>query len=155
MAAAILERQAYRGEYIKPSNFTFEELFNDWIKHYSSQGAKDSSLRARKIALKHILNEFGNVPIQKITKKAYQDSIDQLANKFSTNYVSSIHTSANMVFQYANENKLIKDIPTKGIKLPKKKETVDDLEKDNSIVQKYLEKEELEELLTVTKKERL
>ncbi|WP_163581335.1 site-specific integrase [Gracilibacillus saliphilus] len=155
LAAALFERQFHNGEYIQPSKITFNDLCMDWERHYHSQGAKDSSLRARKIALKHILNAFGNVPIQKITKKAYQDSIDQLANKFSTNYVSSIHTSANMVFQYANENRLIKDIPTKNIKLPKKKETVEDLENDNSIFNKYLEKEELEEFLTVTKNEGL
>ncbi|GAA5417367.1 tyrosine recombinase XerC [Paraliobacillus ryukyuensis] len=155
LAAALFERQYHNGEYIQPSKITFNNLCIDWEQHYHSQGAKDSSLRARKIALKHILNAFGNVPIQKITKKAYQDSIDQLANKFSTNYVSSIHTSANMVFQYAYENKLIKDIPTKNIKLPKKKETVEDLENDNSIFKKYLEKEELEEFLTATKNEGL
>ncbi|MYL47664.1 tyrosine-type recombinase/integrase [Virgibacillus halodenitrificans] len=155
LAAALFERQFHNGEYIQPSKITFNDLCSEWERHYHSQGAKDSRLRARKIALKHILNEFGKVPIQKITKKAYQDNIDQLAIKFSINYVSSIHTSANMVFQYAQENKLIKDIPTKDIKLPKKKETVEDLENDNSIVEKYLEKEELEELLRVTKNEGL
>ena len=41
---------------------------------------------------------------------------------------------------YAQENKLIKDIPTKGIKLPKKKKTVSDLEQGNEIHEKFLEK---------------
>lgn len=87
---------------------------------------------------------------QKITKKAYQDVIDQLATQFSTNYISSIHTSANMVFEYAHSLKLIKEIPTKEIKLPKKKKTVSELENDE-INEKFLEKEELEEFLTVAK----
>ncbi|WP_309245502.1 tyrosine-type recombinase/integrase [Virgibacillus proomii] len=156
MAAALVERQFHNNEFIEPSKITFNALCDDWEKHYiSSMKAKESSLRARKIALKNIKNEFGDIAIQKISKKAYQDAIDKLANKFSTNYVSSIHSSANMVFSYAKENKLIKDIPTNDIKLPKKKKTVSDLEKGDSIKEKFLEKEELEEFLTVAKNEGL
>lgn len=113
----------------------------------------DSSVTKEEI--NNFINEFGQMPIQKITKKAYRDTIDMLANKFSTNYLSSIHTSANMVFEYAHETKLIKEIPTKDIKLPKKKKTVSDLEKGDDLIGKFLEKEELEEFLTVTKNEGL
>ncbi|RDW20058.1 site-specific integrase [Oceanobacillus arenosus] len=156
LAAALVERQFHNKEYIQPSKVTFNILCDDWEKHYvSSMGAKESSLRARKKALKHIRNEFGDNPIQKISKKDYQDTIDKLAKKYSVNYVSSIHSSANMVFSYAKENKLIKDIPTNEIKLPKKKKTVADLEKGDSIKEKFLEKEELEEFLTETKNEGL
>ncbi|GAQ19140.1 integrase, superantigen-encoding pathogenicity islands SaPI [Oceanobacillus picturae] len=151
LAAALFEREFHSGEYIQPSKMNFSDLCNDWENHYS-QDAKESSLRARRIALKHITNVFGQVPIQKITKKSYQDTIDQLSNKFSNNYVSSIHTSANMVFDYAYSLKLIKDVPTKDIKLPKKKASVSDLEKSDSIQGKFLEKEELEEFLTFTHK---
>lgn len=151
LAAALFERQYHNNEYVQPSKITFNVLCDDWEKHYISQGAKESSLRARKIALEHIRNEFGHIAIQKINKKSYQDIIDKLANEFSENYISSIHTSANMVFEYAKDNKLIKEVPTKDIKLPKKKKTVSDLEKGDSIQEKFLEKEELEELLTVAK----
>jgi integrase len=154
LAAALVERQINHGEYIETSKITFNTICDDWEKHYTTQ-AKESSLRARKKALKHIRDEFGDIQIQKISKKAYQDTIDRLSIKFSYNYVSSIHSSANMVFEYARENKLIKDAPTKEIKLPKKKKTVSDLEKGDSIQEKFLEKEELEEFLTVTKKEGL
>ena len=154
LAAALFERQFHTNEYIEPSKITFSALCDDWERHYS-QDAKESSLRARKIALKHINDEFGNMPIQRISKKAYQDTIDKLSDKFSTNYVSSIHTSANMVFEYAKESKLIKETPTSDIKLPKKKKTVSDLEKGDTIQEKFLEKEELEEFLTVAKSEGL
>ncbi|MBT2569853.1 tyrosine-type recombinase/integrase [Planococcus sp. ISL-110] len=154
LAAALFERQFHNGEYVEPSAITFEALCNDWLKHYLSQGAKESSHRARRIALNHVINEFGQTLIQKITKKAYQDMIDELSSRFSTNYVSSIHTSANMVFIYAHENKMIKDLPSKDIRLPKKKKTVADLEND-SINEKFLEKEELEEFLNVAKHEGL
>lgn len=156
LAAALFERQFHNDEYIQPSKITFNALSDDWEKHYlQTMKAKESSLRARKIALKHIKNEFGEIPIQKISKKAYQDTIDKLSKEFSTNYVSSIHTSANMVFEYAKENKLIKEVPTMDITLPKKKKTVADLEKGDSIKQKFLEKEELGEFLNIAKNDGL
>ncbi|MEK5331033.1 site-specific integrase [Lysinibacillus sp. FSL W8-0992] len=154
LAAALYERQFHNGEYIEPSKLTFETICNDWLKHYLSQGAKESSHRARRIALDHVKGEFGQLPIQRVTKKAYQDFIDELSNKFSANYISSIHTSANMVFVYAHENKLIKETPSKDVRLPKKKKTVADLEKD-SINEKFLEKDELEEFLIYAKDEGL
>ncbi|PEQ65551.1 tyrosine-type recombinase/integrase [Bacillus cereus] len=154
LAAALFERQFHSGEYVQPSKMVFIDLCNDWERHYS-QDAKESSLRARSIALKHIINVFGQIPIQKVTKKAYQDVIDRLSTQFSTNYISSIHTSTNMVFEYAHTLNLIKELPTKGIKLPKKKKTVSDLENNNSINEKFLEKEELEEFLTIAKNDGL
>ncbi|WP_077296844.1 tyrosine-type recombinase/integrase [Virgibacillus pantothenticus] len=156
LAAAIFERQFHNDEFVNPSKITFNAVCDDWEVHYiSSLAAKESSLRARKIALKHVRNEFGEIPIQRISKKEYQDTIDKLAKKFSANYISSIHSSANMVFSYAKENKLIKEIPTENIKLPKKKKTVEELEKGNEIQDKFLEKEELEEFLTLAKNEGL
>lgn len=154
LAAAIVERQIHKGDYIEPSTLTFKELAKEWERHYSVD-AKVSSVRARKKALKHAENEFGDKAIQSITKQEYQSFIDKISDKFSVNYVSSIHSSANMVFSYAKENKLIKDVPTENIKLPKKRKTVEELEKGNKIQDKFLEKEELEEFLTVTKSEGL
>jgi hypothetical protein len=139
LAAAMFEREFHKGEYIQPSKMIFTDLCNDWERYYS-QDAKESSLRARRIALKHIINEFGQIQLQKITKKAYQDVIDKLSNKFSTNYISSIHTSANMVFEYALSLKLIKNIPSKDIKLPKKKTTVSELEKGIPYKKNFLKK---------------
>ena len=81
LAAALFERQIHNNEYIQPSKILFVDLCKDWERHYS-QDAKESSLRARRIALKQIISEFGQIPIQKITKKAYQDTIDKLSTKF-------------------------------------------------------------------------
>lgn len=149
LAAAIVERQIYKGDYIEPSVLTFESLANEWEKHYSVD-AKVSSVRARNKALKHAINEFGDKAIQRITKQEYQSFIDEISSKFSRNYVSSIHSSANMVFQYALSINLIKDIPSEKIKLPKKRKTVEDIESE-SIHDKFLEKDELEKFLLTAK----
>jgi len=154
LAAALFERQFHKGDYIQPSGLTVSDLCQEWERHYIVD-AKVSSLRARSIALKHIINDFGDMPIQKVTKKAYQDTIDKLAKRYSVNYVSTIHSSACLVFEYAMENKLIRSVPTENIKLPKKKDTVESLEKDNSFRDKFLEKEELNELLLTAKNEGL
>ncbi|WP_067925466.1 site-specific integrase [Alicyclobacillus shizuokensis] len=155
LAAAIVERQLHNREYLEPSNITFADLCGDWERHYQAQGAKASSVRARKIALKHVINAIGQVPVQRITKKAYQDMIDSLADRFSPNYVSSIHTSAHMVFTYAQETGLIRDVPSAGVRLPKRRMTVEDIEQESALPDKFLEREELEEFLLVAKREGL
>ena len=66
--------------------------------------------------------------------------------------MASIHSSANMVFKYACDMKVIKESPIKGAKLPKQKKTVEELKEDN-ISEKFLEKKELEEFLLVAKNE--
>ncbi|CAN7579138.1 tyrosine-type recombinase/integrase [Rossellomorea sp. LjRoot5] len=154
LAAALFERQIHNKDYIQPSRMLFADLCKDWENHYS-QDAKESSVRARHIALKKVINELGHVPLQKISKKAYQDMIDKLSTQYSYNYISSIHSSASMVFSYAGSLKLIKELPTDGIKLPKKKIKVSDLEKNNYLSDKFLEKEELEEFLSITKSDGL
>ena len=152
LAAAIFERQFHNGEFLEPSNVTFKEMSEQFLEHYLSQGAKISSHRARKKALAHIIDRIGTTPIQKITVKMYQDSIDALAKKYSYNYMASIHSSANMVFKYACDMKVIKESPIKGAKLPKQKKIVEELKEDN-ISEKFLEKKELEEFLLVAKNE--
>lgn len=155
LAAAMFERQLHNNEYIEPSRITFLELSQDWEKHYLKQGAKESSLRARSIAIKKLLSYFSDAPIQKITKKMYQDCIDDLSNQFSVNYVSSIHSSCHMVFDYAVQLNLIKENPAKGVRLPKKKITLEELENNNEINDKYMEKEELSIYLKLAKEEGL
>src|SRR5699024_7235125 len=74
LAAAIVERQVHQGDYIEPSELTFDNLSKEWEKHYSVD-AKISSVRARRKALKHAINEFGDKTIQSITKHEYQSFI--------------------------------------------------------------------------------
>lgn len=151
LAAAIVERKLHTGEYIEPTTLTFKELSKEWENHYIVN-AKASSLNTRKKTLNHAINKFGNVPIQKITKQDYQSFIDELSSikKLSKNYISIIHSSASLVFKYAQNMNIIKDIPTENIKLPREKKTIEDIEND-SIHDKFLEKSELEDFLLMAK----
>lgn len=147
--AEMVERQLRTGEYIAPSTSTFKQVADDWLKQYAND-VKVSSVRAREKAIYHAIQRFGTYPIQSIKKRDYQRFVDDMSAKFSKNYVDSIVASTNMIFKYAYDMKLIKVLPSEGIKQPKKKRTVEELE-DTEIHKKFLEKDELFEFLQVAK----
>lgn len=147
--AEMIERQLRTGEYIAPSTSTFKQVADDWLKQYANE-VKVSSVRAREKAIYHAVQRFGSHPIQSIKKHDYQRFVDDMSAKFSKNYVDSIVASTNMIFKYAYDMKLIRVLPIEGIKRPKKKRTVEELE-DTEIHKKFLEKDELVEFLKVAK----
>ncbi|QDX00387.1 site-specific integrase [Staphylococcus chromogenes] len=147
--AEMVERQLRTGEYIAPSTSTFKQVADDWLKQYAND-VKVSSVRARKKAIYHAIQRFGTYPIQSIKKRDYQRFVDDMSVQYSKNYVNSIVASTNMIFKYAYDIKLIKVLPSEGIKRPKKKRTVEELE-DTEIHKKFLEKDELFEFLQVAK----
>ena len=147
--AEMVERQLRNGEYIAPSTSTFKQVADDWLKQYAND-AKVSSVRAREKAIYHAIERFNTYPIQTIKKHDYQRFVDDMSAQYSKNYVDSIVASTNMIFKYAYDMKLIKVLPNEGIKRPKKKRTVEELE-DTEIHKKFLEKDELFEFLHVAK----
>lgn len=147
--AEMVERQLRNGEYIAPSTSTFKQVADDWLKQYAND-AKVSSVRAREKAIYHAIERFNTYPIQTIKKHDYQHFVDDMSAQYSKNYVDSIVASTNMIFKYAYDMKLIKVLPSEGIKRPKKKRTVEELE-DTEIHKKFLEKDELFQFLEVAK----
>ncbi|BAS45626.1 integrase, superantigen-encoding pathogenicity islands SaPI [Staphylococcus schleiferi] len=147
--AEIIERQLRTGEYIAPSSSTFKQVADDWLKQYANE-VKVSSVRVREKAIYHAVQRFGTYPIQSIKKHDYQRFVDDMTAQFSKNYVDSIVASTNMIFKYAYDMKLIRVLPIEGIKRPKKKRTVEELE-ETEIHKKFLEKDELIEFLKVAK----
>ncbi|WP_432202583.1 tyrosine-type recombinase/integrase [Staphylococcus warneri] len=147
--AEMVERQLRNGEYIAPSTSTFKQVADDWLKQYAND-AKISSVRAREKAMYHAIERFNTFPIQTIKKHDFQRFVDDMSSQYSKNYVDSIVASTNMIFKYAYDMKLIKVLPSEGIKRPKKKRTVEELE-DREIHKKFLEKNELFQFLEVAK----
>src|SRR5699024_5821458 len=135
--------------YLEPVKMTFSTLVSQWIDHYSVD-AKESSVRARQKAVNITINEFGTYQLYQITKNDYQTFIDKMTKKYSKNYVDSIHSTTHMVFQYAKDMKLIKGVPSEGVKRPKKRKTVEELESED-ITEKFLEKDELKAFLAAAK----
>ena len=147
--AEMIERQLRNGEYIPPSSSTFKQIADDWLKQYAND-VKVSSVRAREKAIQHAIERFNTKPIQTIKKHDYQRFVDDMSAQYSKNYVDSIVASTNMIFKYAYDMRLIKAMPSEGIKRPKKKVSVEELE-DNEIHKKFLEKDELFQFLEVAK----
>ncbi|MCG1666665.1 site-specific integrase [Staphylococcus epidermidis] len=147
--AEMIERQLRNGEYIAPSSSTFKQVADDWLSQYAND-VKVSSVRAREKAIQHAIEHFNTKPIQTINKHDYQRFVDDMSTQYSKNYVDSIVASTNMIFKYAHEMRLIKASPSEGIKRPKKKVSVEELE-DSEIHKKFLEKDELFQFLEVAK----
>ncbi|KGF27022.1 tyrosine-type recombinase/integrase [Staphylococcus haemolyticus] len=147
--AEMIERQLRNGDYIAPSSSTFKQVAEDWIKQYAND-VKVSSVRAREKAIQHAIQHFNTKPIQTIKKHDYQRFVDDMSIQYSKNYVDSIVASTNMIFKYAYDMKLIRVLPIEGIKRPKKKVSVEELE-DSEIHKKFLEKDELFQFLEVAK----
>ena len=116
----MIERQLRNGDYIAPSSSTFKQVADDWLKQYAND-VKVSSVRARKKAIQHAIERFNTKPIQTITKHDYQRFVDDMSAQYSKNYVDSIVASTNMIFKYAYDMRLIKAMPSEGIKRPKRK----------------------------------
>ncbi|KAA0941635.1 site-specific integrase [Sporosarcina sp. ANT_H38] len=148
LAASQMEKDIADGNLINESRITFGDFINDWLLHYEKQ-AKVSSVRARRIAAKHLIEVWNNRRMSSITRKMYQDRLDELSAKYSPNYLDSIHSTGNMIFNYAHSLELIKSNPTHHFKMPKKKMEVADIEAE-SIEEVFLEKEELSHFLKVT-----
>ncbi|MGX0019117.1 integrase [Staphylococcus hominis] len=147
--AEMIERQLRNGEYIAPSSSTFKQVADDWIKQYAND-VKVSTVRAREKAIHHAIEHFNTKPIQTIKKHEYQRFVNDMSAQYSKNYVDSIVASTNMIFKYAHDMKLIKTLPSEGIKRPKKKVSVEELE-DIEIHKKFLEKDELFQFLEIAK----
>ncbi|MBL3645773.1 site-specific integrase [Bacillus sp. RHFB] len=153
LAANKLEESILNGGVIRESNITFETFANEWLEYYGTQ-VKVSSVRARRIAMKHLVSTWGHLPLRKITKHMYQSRINELNKEFSHNYIDSIHTTGNMIFKHAIRQDLIKTNPTYGFVMPKKHVTVEDIEEDE-VKEKFLELNELKTFLRITKEQGL
>jgi integrase len=148
-AARLIELEIQNGTFTKESDIPFEQFAQDWLKMYSRSGVKISSVRAREKEMKHFIFVWGHYPISRITKKMYEERILELNEKYSKNYMDGIHACGRMIFQKAKNQGLIKINPTEDFKMPKKQQSVEELEKakDNIV---FLEKEELAHFLKLT-----
>lgn len=133
---------------------TFEELANKWLEVYAATGVKRGSIRVRRKEINILKKYFGKSPITAITHAMYQEALIHMSKKgndgkpYADNTIDGVNTCASMIFKYAIKNKLIKHNPREGAIVPKKPITIEELEK-NSIEEKFMESDELDEFLGV------
>ncbi|MFP3886790.1 tyrosine-type recombinase/integrase [Priestia filamentosa] len=152
-AAAILQNEINQGLYIKESNVTFEDFAKEWISLYKGSGiVKESTVRVRKHEIKRLSDYLAKLKLKDITRKQYQNALNDLIMRgYAQNTIDGAHRTGRMIFKKAVELEIIKKDPTEYTQVPKKQKTVEDLEIGNSLPN-YLEKEELQHFLRVTKK---
>lgn len=142
IAAAELENEVRNGTYVKEQDILFKDFCNEWLSMYG-KSSKISSVRAREKQLDRLVDYFAQTKIKNITKLLYQNALNNLHEKgYAHNTLDGIHTAGRMLFKKAVELNLIKQNPTIDVSLPKKIETVEELESKKKNI-KYLEKEEL------------
>ncbi|MCY8354570.1 site-specific integrase [Bacillus haynesii] len=132
------------------NNITFEKLAAEWLESYAT-GVKSSSVKLREKQIKFLKRYISKIPVQNISPKMYQNILNKMhREEYSRNTILGAHSAANQIFKCAINWNIIKSSPTDGAKIPTSKLTVEQIEnKGFSIEQKYLERDELQELLTV------
>ena len=127
---------------LKSSDMLFTALFNNWWGFYR-QGLKNSSIASLEGNIREIREKFGrDTKVTKIDPLYIQRYLDNL--KGSRSKKERHKSMLNLAFDYAVEKNILTDNPARRARLPKQKKTLDDWQK---IASKYLEKQELQDLL--------
>ncbi|SFF88974.1 Site-specific recombinase XerD [Halobacillus alkaliphilus] len=145
-----LEREVREDSYVEENNITLNEFADKWLNFYA-KNSKISSHRGRTKELKHLRRYFSKMKLSDVTRKHYQAFLDDLHEKgYAHNTLDGIHTTGRMLFKKALEYNLIKTNPSEFAKIPKKIETVEEIEQNEEVI-KFLEKNELITFLKTAK----
>lgn len=132
---------------VLPQKVTFANLAADWLSMYSALGKKPGSIRIRAHYIDVLKPYLGELPIQQLTKKQYQDIIFSLAKRFALNTLSGIHATARMIFKEARKQQLIYEDPTEFAILPRPAAAITEKEE----LPHYLERDELLRFLSAAR----
>ncbi|MNW49937.1 Transposase [compost metagenome] len=149
-AAALLIAEVERGEYSEETKITFGDFTKCWLQMYTNLGVKPSTLRIRNYEIAKLNLHLEKIKMKDISHKKYQGVINNLGEGVKYNTLSGIHTTGQMIFEYAVKTETIKKDPTKYTLLKKASLTVEELEQ-NDDVPKYLEKKQLSLFLETAK----
>ncbi|MDQ0880936.1 Arm DNA-binding domain-containing protein [Peribacillus sp. V2I11] len=69
------------GKKFEHTNITFEEMAEEWLDVYSETDVKISTIRVRNHEIVHLNRYFAKYMIKDITKKMYQNALNNLKRK--------------------------------------------------------------------------
>ncbi|MFS7001936.1 Arm DNA-binding domain-containing protein [Carnobacterium maltaromaticum] len=150
IASASLLQDINNGTLINESKILFEDFIDKWFEHYKLTGVKNSTLANRKTtSIPNLKRLLGKYPISKIGMVEYQNMLNTLFDEdYADNTIIAIDVVAKLIFKYAVQLKYIKESPTLYAIVPKKVQSITDI--DNSPIEEhYLEKNELNTFLNV------
>ncbi|MHA6253201.1 site-specific integrase [Oceanobacillus sp. CAU 1775] len=135
-----------QGTHIEEKSTLFKEFAIEWLSIYShSRDVKPGTVRVRQHEINKLMPYFAYLNLKDITLKKYQDTLNDLKQKYAGNTLDGIHRTGRMIFRKAVEMEIIKKDPTEFAVIKKQKKTIEELEKPE--VPSYLEKDELALLL--------
>lgn len=130
-----------------------DDFIDEWLNYYEQTQVKITTVRIRMHQSGFMKRYFGKMKLRDITNSKYQEFLFYLKRelKLADNTISGIHGTNRMIFKRAMQQHLIFNNPSDAVYIPKDKKTVDQLENE-SITERYLEKDELNEFLDAAKK---
>nr|WP_280518664.1 tyrosine-type recombinase/integrase [Lederbergia wuyishanensis] len=150
-AARHMENEIEAGNSLKDIPITFKEFSELWISLYQEErGVKPGTIRIRRHEINNLLPYFKNIKMADITQQQYQNALGKLNQKFARNTLDGIHRTGRMIFRKALEKEIIKKDPTEFAYIPRKAQTVEELESFYELP-KYMEKEDLALFLKTAK----
>lgn len=135
----------------KANYIPFQQLADEWFAAYKLTGVKNSTLRSRQSSLNTINSYIGKIAIGRITHQLIQDMLTDLYKKdCSKSLISHAKVTANFVFQHARKQQLRLDNPVDHTVIPKRRQTVEEIENEE-LKEKYFERTELELFLKASR----
>jgi integrase len=153
MKAGIKSQVEYRsGISAGTERITFGEMAKMWITEYDQRGhVKKSTVFVREKELKIWLNFFDNIQIKKLNMTLIQNALNELRDKYSDNTLSGAFATLKMVIAKARELGYIGTDPSEFAYIPKKRKTLEQLDKE-PVTERYLEKDLLKLFLETAEK---
>ncbi|MEQ6997718.1 site-specific integrase [Enterococcus casseliflavus] len=137
--------KAQESDIVIDSNKLFSELAEEWMKQYKNT-VKESTYVVQRLAMeKHILPNFGELKISKITIPFCQKQVNHWYSYYSK--YSNLIGLTSSIFKYAISLRLIRHNPMDGIIRPKRKKKID----EEAFVAPYYTKDELLSFLDIVK----
>lgn len=140
-----IESELRLGIYVSGTNYKLTEWIDKWIDIYRSSGkVKERTVEVRENNLVRLRKELGGLKLRDIDTVTYQKFLNDLKikHKLSRNTITTIHSSAGLMFRKAKSLKLIQISPTDEAEMPSFLQTVEEIE-NGSELPAFLEKEQL------------
>jgi len=113
LAASQIEAELQKGVIPILTPIAFDEYFENWLDTYKTN-ISNNTLERYKVTLKTLRQYFGGVPIQKITKRSYQEFLNKYGETHSKNSVKKINTHIRSAVKTAIEEGYIRIDFTRG-----------------------------------------
>ncbi|GAF41158.1 integrase [Agrilactobacillus composti DSM 18527 = JCM 14202] len=120
IAARELETKIASPNYVRPTQLTFEQVYDSWFEQYQNTVKESTWVKTQDIFRLHILPLFGDKQLAKITPVDCQNAINGWFKQGLTKY-KVFFNNVSRVFQYAIRMDLVETDPTKKVIKPQNK----------------------------------